>query len=798
MPEFGILGPLVVTVDGGQPVDLGGPKQRELLAMLLLHPNRCLPADRIADAIWCGAPPASANGTLRAHVSRLRSHLVAAGAHDVLVTQRAGYGIFLSRNQIDSVRFEDMLALGHEALRAGDAERAAGILGEALSLWRGDVLEDLEEPEFATAETARLDELRLIATEHRIDADLMLGRHHAVITELERLTAAHPYREQLHCMLMLALYRSGRQADALAVGASVRGRLADELGVDPGPALRDLETAILRHDPSLQSPAPEVAPRNATPPAAVTKYRPSTPTRKLVSRPRLIDELRADGPRRLVVIHGPAGFGKTTLAVQWREALVEEGVTVAWLAVDDDDNNPVWFLAHLIEAVRTVRPTLEPELRQALEERGAAATRVVLTTLINHIESQPSRTCVVIDDWHRITDSATTEAMAYLLDHGGPQLQVVVTTRSRSGLPLGRMRVRGELVEIDSSALRFDSSESHTFLVELGGLALTGTDVAKLERTTEGWVAALQLATLSLRNCDDPAALIERMSGRHHAVGEYLAENVLDSLDTDMLDFLMATSIVERICGDLASVLAGVGNGQALLDEAETRDLFLRRLDDDREWFCYHQLFAEFLRRRLECDHPQRIPGLHAAASRWFADHSMVREAIGHAVAAGDEDRAIELIERHGVDLEQQAQLSTLQALVATLPPASSRSARDCSCSWPARTVCCNSPNRLVSHLTRSKQRLKLEHCRHRKFTRCASRQMFSARWYKSGPTVATVSTSCCRSASPTRIPCHPSSSALRPTSHRSLRSAGSISSLRAIGRTGRPITTTDAVTRSS
>lgn len=669
-PVFGVLGPLTVGVDGEAPLELGGRKQRELLGLLLLSPNRVLPTSQIADALWHGNPPPSADVTLRAHVSRLRSRLSCVGAQDTLQNRQAGYGMFVQLDRLDATRFERLLSAGQEALVNGDPMRAAELLNQALRLWRGGVLEDLDEPGFATAETARLDELRLNATELRINADLMLGRHHGVITELERLTAAHPYREPFHCMLMLALYRSGRQADALAVGTSVRKRLADELGVDPGPALRDLETAILRHDPSLLSPAPESAPRtDATPPAAVTKYRPSTPTRKLVDRPRLIDEMRADGPRRLVVIHGPAGFGKTTLAAQWREALVEEGVAVAWLAVDDDDNNPVWFLAHLIEAVRSVRPTLEPELRQALEERGAAATRFVLTTLINHIESQPSRTCVVIDDWHRITDPATTEAMAYLLDHGGPQLQVVVTTRSRSGLPLGRLRVRADLLEIDSAALRFDRSESHTFLVELGGLTLTSTDVARLERTTEGWVAALQLASLSLRNCDDPAALIERMSGRHHTVGEYLAENVLDSLDADMLDFLMATSIVERICGDLASALAGVGNGQAMLDEAEKRDLFLRRVDDDREWFCYHQLFADFLRRRLECDHPQRIPRLHAAASRWFADHSMIREAIGHAVAAGDEDRAIELIERHGIDLEQQAQLSTLQALVATLPP---------------------------------------------------------------------------------------------------------------------------------
>ena len=276
---------------------------------------------------------------------------------------------------------------------------------------------------------------------------------------------------------------------------------------------------------------------------------------------------------------------------------------------------------------------------------------------------------MIIDDWHRITDAATIEALAYLLDHGGQHLQMVVTSRTRAGLPMGRMRVRDELVEIDGAALRFDLSESRAFLVDLGGLALDATDVADLEHTTDGWVAALQLASLSLRDSDDPAAVISRMSGRHHAIGEYLAENVLDMLEPQMLDFLMATSLTERISGDLASALAGVDDGQALLEEAEDRDLFLRRLDEDREWFRYHHLFAEFLQRRLAREHPERITQLHAVASRWFAEHHLLREAVDHAIAAGDEERATELAELHGLELIEHSQMGTLLALVSKLPP---------------------------------------------------------------------------------------------------------------------------------
>lgn len=670
-PWFGILGPLAAGVEGGQPMDLGGRKQRELLALLLINVNRCIPADRIADAMWHGRPPVSADVTLRSHVSHLRRRLAAVGVQDAVVTGQAGYGLFLDPDAVDAARFEGLVESGRDAVRRGETERGAALLAEALDLWRGPVLDDLGPPDFARAEAARLDELRLTALEQRIDAELALGRHSGVVAELERLTRAHPFRERLHCQLMLALYRSGRQADALAVGSWVRQRLADELGVDPSPALREVETAILRHDPALSTtpdPIDEVS-VPSVPPGALTKYHPPTSARSLVIRDRLIDRLRAGDRRRLTLIHGPAGFGKTTLAAQWRDALTDDGVSVAWLTIDSDDNNVVWFLAHLIDAVRSVRPASAQGLRQALEARGEEAGRYVLTSLINEIDSSRTRFVIVIDDWHRISQQGSIEALAYLLDHAGPHLQIVVTSRTRGGLPTGRLRVRDELVEIDSAALRFDASESRALLVDVGGLTLDEADVASLEQTTDGWAAALQLASLSLRDCADPAAMISRMSGRHQAIGEYLAENVLHMLDAEMLDFLMATSITERITGDLASALAGVPNGQALLEEVEERDLFLRRLDDEHEWFRYHHLFAQFLQRRLARDHPRRVARLHATASEWFAERNLLSEAVDHALAAGEEERATALVEKLGLELVGRSQLSTVLAVVSKLPP---------------------------------------------------------------------------------------------------------------------------------
>ncbi|MFD9663685.1 protein kinase [Rhodococcus sp. NPDC059968] len=407
-----------------------------------------------------------------------------------------------------------------------------------------------------------------------------------------------------------------------------------------------------------------------TPPAPSTRFRPPTPTRQLVERRQLIDTLRAGQRRRLTVIHAPAGFGKSTLAAQWGEVLTKEGVTVAWLTVDHDDNNAVWFLSHLVEAIQRVRPTLARNLVQALDEHGDEAEQYVLSSLINEIHASGERVAIVIDDWHRVTDAKTRAAIGFLLDNGCHHIQVIVASRTRAGLPMSRMRVRDELVELDYTTLRFDEQEARSLLVDLGGLELELEDVADLRDSTDGWVAALQLAYLSLRGRDDPAELIGHLSGRHHAIGEFLAENVLDTLEPEILDFLLATSVTERISGSLAAALAHVPRGQALLEVVEERDLFLRRVDEDGVWFRYNHVFAEFLRQRLERDQPERIDELHRTASTWFADHKLLGEAVDHALTAGDQVRAVELVERDGMHLIEYSNTTTLLGMVAKLPPA--------------------------------------------------------------------------------------------------------------------------------
>ncbi|TDD26909.1 hypothetical protein E1218_11815 [Kribbella turkmenica] len=317
-PWFGILGELEVRVDDAR-LEIGGPKQRGLLAVLLIQLNQAVSAGRLVEALWGSRPPAGAEVTLRTHVSHLRRRLASVGAADLLVTRRSAYSLAVDPEQVDAYRFERLAGLGQEAVGLADPERAARLLREALALWRGPVLHDLGRPLFAEAETARLEGLRLDALEMRISADLAVGRYD-VIPELERLVADHPFREPFHGQLMLALYRAGRQADALAAYASTRQRLAGELGLDPGPALAALETAILRGDPALLLPRQQPANRVKAPPDALFG---SVRRDRMVGRSAELDRLRArwrevrSGPGQVVLVSGEAGIGKTRLVAEF-------------------------------------------------------------------------------------------------------------------------------------------------------------------------------------------------------------------------------------------------------------------------------------------------------------------------------------------------------------------------------------------------------------------------------------------------------------------------------------------------
>jgi ATP/maltotriose-dependent transcriptional regulator MalT len=438
-------------------------------------------------------------------------------------------------------------------------------------------------------------------------------------------------------------------------------------GTEVDQMARPVELGVERREPPEATMQRHLTP-TPTPPTPVTKYRPRVAMRSMLARDRLINALRAGGRRRLVLIHAPSGFGKSTLAAQWRDELSRDGVAVGWLTVDDDDNNAVWFLAHLLESIRRERPALAASLCQVLEEHGDDASRYVLTSLIDEIHEKDDRIALVIDNWQRVSDAGTTAALGFLLEHGCHHLQVIVTSWSRAGLPLSKLRIQDELVEIDGGALRFDAEEARSFLNDIGGLQLSGSDVDALTTSTDGWAAALQLATLSLRGGADADHLVSEMSGANDVIGDFLAENVFDNTEPELAQFLLASSITERICGGLASALAQITHGQAMLEEVERRGLFLQRVDGDPASFRYHQMFAEFLRRRLERDHPDQVAHLHDSASTWYAQHGYLSEAVDHALASGDPVRAVDLVEQDETRLLEQSKMTTFLGIINKLP----------------------------------------------------------------------------------------------------------------------------------
>jgi len=401
-----------------------------------------------------------------------------------------------------------------------------------------------------------------------------------------------------------------------------------------------------------------------------TRFTPALPPRGLVSRERLLDTLQRSAEARLTLIHAPAGFGKSALAAQWRERMLAAGDIVAWLSIDGDEDVGS-FLAHVIAAVGRVAPELVGDLSAMLNEVGISAERYVLTSLINAVQQAERPLLLIIDDWHRVTTPATVAALEYLIVNGGSNLRVLVTSRSRASLPLSRMLISDDLCEIDSIQLRFDEAESRSLLVGLG--ANDDESIGELIRSTDGWVAALKLAALSMRQLrttpqrgqDSPTP---SSTVGQRALSEFLAENVLDTLDAEVLDFMLASCLPERICGPLADALTGRGDGMARLEDVERRDLFLDRLDDDAGWFRYHHLFAGFLRHRLAAVDPGRLVDLHVRASNWFAENGMVGEAVDHAMAAGRTEAAVDLVEREAMKLIEDSRMVAVLRLVDRLP----------------------------------------------------------------------------------------------------------------------------------
>jgi LuxR family transcriptional regulator, maltose regulon positive regulatory protein len=651
-------------------VPVRGAKQRALLALLALRPGQPVSADRLIDVLWGDGPAANPANALQAQIGQLRRTLGPAA----IVTTEVGYALDAGPDDVDIVRFEHLVAQGRRLAEAGQAVDASAALGEALGLRRGEPLADFTYAGFFDAERTRLDELTLVAIETRAEADLALGRHGELAAELEAWCRAHPLRERLWELLILALYRAGRQAEALRAYTEVRDRLAGELGIDPGPALRDLQARILAQHPSL---SPEPVPLEPLPPppcsavpAALleTKFYVPRSRRDLVPRPRLSERLDRVSGSKLMLVSAPAGFGKTTLLTEWLAAAPADQRLAAWLSLDRGDNDPASFWTYMIAALRTAAPGVGQSALVLLQAPRPSPIETVLTALLNDLGGIASDIVLVLDDYHVIDAREVQDGMAFLLDHLPPGLHVVIASRADPALPLARLRARSELIEIRAAELRFTPDEAAAYLNELMGLQLTARDVAALEGRTEGWIAALQLAALSMQGRDDVAGFIDGFAGDDRYVVDYLAEEVLQRQPGPVQAFLLQTSILGRLTGPLCDAVTGQDGGKAMLETLDRGNLFLVPLDDRRQWYRYHRLFADVLQARLLDEQPGQVPGLHRRASGWFHRSGEPSEAIGHALAARDFDQAADLIERAIPAMRITRQDATMHGWLKALP----------------------------------------------------------------------------------------------------------------------------------
>jgi len=424
------------------------------------------------------------------------------------------------------------------------------------------------------------------------------------------------------------------------------------------------ERSASDHPNGAQPRIPLLATKLYTPPA-----RPG-----LVVRPRLLRRLDQGLGSRLILVSAPAGFGKTTLVSEW---LQRADRRFAWLSLDEGDNAPARFLAYLIAALRTVQADVGQVARTMLQSPQSPPMESILTVLVNEIATAlgddpllpGAGFALVLDDYHLLSARSMHDAVTFLLEHLPPQMQLVILTRADPPLPLARLRVRNQLTEIRAHHLRFTLDEAMLFLNQVMGLELSAEDIAALETRTEGWIAGLQMAALSLRDVANPHAFVAAFRGDDRYIADYLLEEVLQRQPLEVQQFLMQTSILDRLGAPLCDAITDRRDSQAVLDTIERANLFLIPLDNRREWFRYHSLFASLLRRRL-LDHagPDSVQQLERRAWKWYAENGLVLDAVDYALACGDYDPAAALIEQLGQQLFLGNELNTLLRWCGMLP----------------------------------------------------------------------------------------------------------------------------------
>ena len=391
----------------------------------------------------------------------------------------------------------------------------------------------------------------------------------------------------------------------------------------------------------------------------------------MVARPRLINMLEAGWHSHLTLISAPPGSGKTSVVIEWCHAVPTLTGRVAWISLDPSDNDPARFLSYLIAALQTVESDIGTAVDSVVRTGQTADTDSVLTMVINALGPLAERLVIVLDDYHVIDNPDVHELVVFLISHLPAYVRLVLTSRADPPLPLPRLRSRREMTEITEDDLRFTPEETGAFLNEVMDIQLEDEQLERIQQRTEGWIAGLVLAVLSVQTADGNIAIIDEISeisGDHHFIFDYLAQEVLGRQDPQTRDFLLRTSIVERLSSELCDALLDQESSRVMLADLAGRNLFTIALDQRRGWYRYHHLFAEFLREQLRQSDPEEWKLLHGRASAWYEQAGFIEEAVNHALRAGDLDHTVRLLEAHGIDLFWAGRAQTLKAWLDILP----------------------------------------------------------------------------------------------------------------------------------
>ena len=651
----------------GRAIKLETRKAAAMLAYLSLEPGKH-PRELLATMFWPEGTQQKALANLRRTLSSLNSSLpgwIEADRGTINLKQNI-------KLWVDVEAFNQYLSPLKEHAHPENelCEDCLALLEEAIQLHRGSFLEGLnltDSPSFDEWQFFQRDSLRqefAAALQSLSSAYARESDWDRALVCARRWVALDRLHEPANRVLIDLYARSGQRTAATRQYEEIERLLCEQMGQEPEPETRRLYEQIRRREESNGAVTPDHL--KSFPLLKTKLYIPSAPPSRVV-RSHLITSLADVKNNALTIISAPAGFGKTTLLAEW---IAQTSLPVAWLSLDNGDNDPHRFLSYLLEAFDSIYENVGFEARQIMQSLQFVPPQIILASLINHVGMLIESCVLVLDDYQFITEHAVHETMRYLLDHLPSNVHIILATRADPPLQFGRLRAHHQMLELRTQNLRFTQEETAEFLNDVMRLGLSAEDIEALDARTEGWVVGLQMAAILLKDSPDRTKFIQTFSGSHRYILDYLLQEVLDLQPAHVRDFLLKTSILNRFCSELCETITGQSPEPAIsiLQYLERSNLFLVSLDQERHWYRYHHLFADLLAAQLQRLQPEVIRDLHLRASSWYEENGQLDSAIDHALVAGDLERAANLVEKDAQRVTYQVEFARLQRWIDRLP----------------------------------------------------------------------------------------------------------------------------------